>query len=251
AGGPSEKHSQRVRDLRKDLEMVLLVERIRGWHRGLKAIHPSEVDAAYAQAFRDYGIDVEGLDPEEASAHNRARTIRLELTLALDLWADIRRGCSMAGDTSWIRISAMAGSCDPDDWRNQVRDAWKKGDHETLNKCVAAANISDLPPQTVYFLLGCPLDRERRLSVLRQAQRAHPDDFEINFALGTELGKEPRSQEDHDEVIRFYTAALALRPHELAGYRGLADVLLQRGKFEEAIALYRKATKIKPESGAP
>jgi serine/threonine protein kinase/cytochrome c-type biogenesis protein CcmH/NrfG len=249
AGGASEKYSQRVRELRKDLEMVLLVERIRGWHGGLKAIHPSEVDVAYAQAFRDYGIDVEVLDPEEAAERIRARTICLELTLALDLWADIRRGCSEAGDTTWIRISAIAGSCDPDDWRNQVRDAWKRGDKGTLNKCVAGANISDL--STVYMLLGCPLDRWSRLSVLRQAQRAHPDDFEINFALGTELGKEARSQEDRDEVIRFYTAALALRPHELAGYRGLADALLQRGKFEEAIALYRKATKIKPESGAP
>src|SRR5262249_46697846 len=50
----------------------------------------SASDPAFAQAFRNYGIDVEALDVEQAAAAIRARPIRLELVLALDDWAIAR-----------------------------------------------------------------------------------------------------------------------------------------------------------------
>src|SRR5262249_62077604 len=71
----------------------------------------------YAAAFRDYGIDVEALPPEQAAERLRARPIRAELTGALVFWGlmqvleDRERGG---------RLLALARSVDPDGWRRRV-----------------------------------------------------------------------------------------------------------------------------------
>src|SRR5262249_54952380 len=86
----SEELRGRGRALRKDLEMVL---RLVGIRRRREAPGKEDSDgnvaavAAYAQAFREYGIDVMALDPLEAARRIRAQAIRHELTMALDSWA--------------------------------------------------------------------------------------------------------------------------------------------------------------------
>ena len=62
-------------------------------------------DPRYAQAFQEYGIDVDQLSATEAAARIRERSIQVELAAALDGWADKRRfthqqpECSGAGST--------------------------------------------------------------------------------------------------------------------------------------------------------
>jgi hypothetical protein len=48
-------------------------------------------DPLYAQAFRNYGIDVEALPVAEAAARIRARPIGAWLAAALDHWASDRQ----------------------------------------------------------------------------------------------------------------------------------------------------------------
>jgi serine/threonine protein kinase len=128
AGGGSDKLGQHVRELRKDLEMVLRLEenRFPDVVDGAEG-HLDEMaaDAKFAQAFREYGIDVESLEPAEAGARVRARTIRHELAVALDHWVKIRTtmpgGGRQANDLVRKRLLAVARAADPDRWRNRLR----------------------------------------------------------------------------------------------------------------------------------
>src|ERR1043166_5247554 len=84
AGGGDERLYLRLEERRKDLQMVLRLEEIRRSHFNRSYF---TADAAYAKAFREYGIDIPSLDPVEAADYIRKRTIRVELTVASDAWA--------------------------------------------------------------------------------------------------------------------------------------------------------------------
>jgi serine/threonine protein kinase/Flp pilus assembly protein TadD len=246
--GGSEPLHERVRELRKDLEMVQRLEQIRlrlpvdevevssDWKRQ---------DVLYARAFREYGIDVEALEPAEAARRVRAASIRLELTAALDHWAYLRES-PPAADTSWKRLIAVAREADPDAWRNQVRDALERGDDERLTHLAASAPISGVHPQTLclfYRALDVGGDWRTLQSLLRRAQREHPDEFWINFDLAWFLD----FSQQHDEAIRFYTAALAVRPGQALTACLLGRALCRRRELDEAIALYRQTIERHPE----
>jgi tetratricopeptide (TPR) repeat protein len=239
AVGGSDSMRQRVVERRKDLEMVLRLEEI--WLprpiRGTEGDYDENwADTSYAEAFREYGIDVEAIEPAEAAQRVRARSIRLQLAVALDDWASRRRGVRGAGDVSSKRLLAVARA-DPDEWRNRLRDALENDDSETIHKLSASARVSDLPVQTL-SLMGRNLDEQHGRSLLLRAQREHPDNFHINFQLAWNSAG--------DEKIRFLTAALAIRPRNAPTAFHLGMALQRRGKLEEAIAAYRKAIALEP-----
>ncbi len=78
-------------------------------------------DAEYAAAFREYGVDVDKLDPPEAGARLGASPVPSELANALDQWTFLRR--DQVHDADGARhLVAVAKATDPDPWRNQLRD---------------------------------------------------------------------------------------------------------------------------------
>jgi serine/threonine protein kinase/Tfp pilus assembly protein PilF len=255
AAGGSPDLRRRVGELRKDVEMVLRLEEIwmpRGRRAGESDLYNPGRASAYASAFREYGIDVEALEPSKAAARIRARTIRLELALALDFWALVLRDANRSPDAAEGRLLAVARAADPDPWRNQIRTAFGRRDFERLKELAASAHFSEIPLRTLSLLASSPLDPEIRLSLLRQAQQAHPDNFLISFQLGWALMHEWGTPYKRvDEVIRFYTAALAVRPRSAATSHWLADALGHAGKVEEQIAFSRKAIALDPNYLAP
>src|SRR5262249_40550656 len=127
---------------------------------------------AYAQIFRESGIDVNALDAEEAAERIRARTITVELVAVLDDWA-----WTMAIDNERLHLSAVARLADPDPWRNRLRDALKQGDRKALEALAASDETNRLSPQNVEFLamaLKSAEAIEQRLTLLRQAQQRYP-----------------------------------------------------------------------------
>src|SRR5262249_58235465 len=138
--------------------------------------------AMYARAFREFGIDVETLEPEEAATRIRARTIRVELALALDQWADRRKKVQGADAPGWRRLVGLARAADPDALRNRVRDALASRDAPALAEIAAGAEVIDLPAATLSLLVQA-LDAATGEAVLRQAQRKYPNDFWLNFQL--------------------------------------------------------------------
>src|SRR5262249_3733972 len=231
AAGGSEALRARVRETRKDLEMVLRLEQIRmsGPRRGRTGEDEAFRDAAYARAFRDFGIDMDAVKIGEAAERIRARSVWLELTAALDVWADNRRVSRKAEDTSWRRLFAIARVADPDPWRNQVRTALEQGDQKTLNQLATSAIVRELPVQSPRLLVyRGHVDFALEKSMLRQAQREHPDNYELNFQLAWGSGPE--------EAIRFYSAALAAHPKNAKVRFFLGYALWCRGKRDEALA---------------
>jgi serine/threonine protein kinase/Flp pilus assembly protein TadD len=250
AGGASQELRERVRELRKDVEMVLRLEDIRlpraaGGAEGAYDI--AGADAAYAKAFRDYGIDVESLEPAVAGERIRAKTIRLELAVALDNWARKRQRTRKADALCWKRLVVVARAADPDEWRDQVRAAVLRSDHKALANLAASENIRDLPLQTL-SLLGEVLPHEQGMAVLQLAHHRYPDEFWINFQLAWVFEYSAPPQRDLHEASRFYTVALALRPRNVPTHLFLGAALARCGKPDEARAVYRRVIDLAPEN---
>jgi tetratricopeptide (TPR) repeat protein len=259
AGGASESLRRCVAELRNDVAMVLRLEEIwlpRARDRSEGTYDNRSSNVSYAEAFRDYGIDVEELEPLEAAARIRARPIWLELATALDCWADRRQHSLQpsdvvwdgwpdqrdynphANDACWKRLIAVARGADPDEWRDQVRAALEQRDRERLSRLAASPKISDLPAQT-FSVVSRHVDDEHTKAALRRAQLDHPDSFFFNSALG-------RASQDPDEAIRFYSAAWAIRPRNAPAALFLGESLRSRGRLDEAIVMYRKAIVLEP-----
>ncbi len=262
AGGASEAVRQRVHELRRDVEMVLRLEdaRVQGLDHAKENdfVDRDAVDKAYRMAFADYGIDVEALPADRAAELIRARPIRLELTTALDAWAleELRVWPDMQPSPATARrdrLLAISRAADPDELRNRVRDALQSpragqqfGDH--LAELAHSPQGHALPPSTLCALANALADCGREhetVALLWDAQQRHPDDFWINFWLARSLLLEGHYR--INEAIRFYSAALALRPNSSAVLTSLGFALHSQGSLDGATACFTKAVELQPE----
>jgi eukaryotic-like serine/threonine-protein kinase len=207
-------------------------------------------DAAYSQAFRDSGIDVDVLAADEAGRriNARPREIATALAMTLDDWAMVRRDL-LKDATGAGRLAAAARQSDPDPWRDQLRDALEIADRPARRSRLAALAVSldgQARPPISLDLLGKALGDvgawAEAEAVLRRGVRAHPGDLWLNYDLARALEKLAR----RDDAVRYYTAARMLRPetaHELA------HALKNSGESEEAIAVFRDLVRIRPGNG--
>jgi tetratricopeptide (TPR) repeat protein len=102
-------------------------------------------------------------------------------------------------------------------------------------------------------LLGNALDAAgasaEAVHVLRQAQQRYPDDGEINFQLAWALDHRPGPPTDQqaEEVVRFYTVARALRPRNVPFHQVLGSALCRRNQLDEAVAVFRRTVALSPD----
>ena len=209
ASGGRESARAHVREFRRDLEMVKRLEEIRHPQdlSGPEGARDNEwMNATYAVAFREFGTDIESLEPAEAIRRVRDRAISVELALALDHWAHIRRRMRKEDHEGRRRLIAVSKTADPDPWRNRVRDALEARDARALSDIAESANVIDLPVQTLTLLceeLTGEFGSETGVVVLRAAQRKYPDDFWINFQLAWAMDHRERPM--LEEAVRYYT----------------------------------------------
>jgi serine/threonine-protein kinase len=205
-------------------------------------------DAAYADAFREAGIDLAKLAPAEAAAKIKARppSVAPGLIAALDAWAAIRRNQRRNPEGAAL-LSRVAQLADPDPWRNDLRSALGQSDKAARLKALQAlaktAKFDELGPVSLQ-LLGAALnnldfDVTGAEAVLRKAQQRHPGDVWINYELGSVLQRLQRT----DEAIRFWTAARAIRPETSLL---LALALAERGDLDEAVAVFCDLIALRP-----
>jgi tetratricopeptide (TPR) repeat protein len=245
-----------------DLAMVERLEEIRLQQSQVKAdgsgFDFGGADAAYARAFRDYGLDVEASGPG-AGEWLGARSIAVELAAALDDWAQARWEEKGEAEGTWKLLLAVARAADPDPLRTQVRQALEARDQARLNEVAKAAAGAGLSATTLVAVAKAlrPTDLRsegqaqdvglaaRAVGLLREGQRRYPGDFWVNHQLAFLLMEGKPSQPE--EAIRFYTAALALRPQSPGVYLNLGNALRAKGRLEEAEAADRKAIELKPD----
>jgi serine/threonine protein kinase/Tfp pilus assembly protein PilF len=251
AGGGSAHLRRRVGERREDLEMVLRLEHLRlpPPERSISNFNPpGNDDAAYARAFRDFGIDVEALEPNEAAERIRARSIWLELAIALDNWAaclQLKRGADYSGSKKLLTTAKIV---DPDPWRVQMRDAVAPHDEAALNRLATTVNVRELPLQSLSLLVyKARMDPKVERPLLLRAQSEHPEDFWINFQLGWGFANWPEPFHDSDQAVRFFTTAIAIQPRSASVRCYLANELVGRGRLEEALAEFEKAVEEEPD----
>src|SRR5262249_28759828 len=156
---------------------------------------------------------------------------------ALDEWAPFRKRSRAENDTTWQRLVEIARQADPDPWRNRCREALLRRDRQAVEELADAVPIRHMPPARPY-LLGHTLKEigavDKALDLLTRAHHEYPDDVWINDALGLfswSACRPPR----FDDALRYYTAVLALRPRFSRTHISLADVLREKGAFEQAL----------------
>jgi eukaryotic-like serine/threonine-protein kinase len=228
-----------------------MVERLAQIHAEI-AVHYDlkRANVEYAAAFREYGVDVETLDPAEAGARLGASPIASELANALDQWTYIRRGSGFLDGGGAPRLVAIAKATDPDPWRNRLRDTLAEAATDrgrallALQRLSATADPKRLPEASVTRLasaLSSLGSRGIAIDLLRRSQRVHPDDFWVNADLATQLAGAGR----FDEAVRFFSVALAIRPRSDRALRDLGDALRAAGRTDEA-AMYPRAMPAPP-----
>jgi serine/threonine protein kinase/Flp pilus assembly protein TadD len=238
---------QRVAGSRRDVDMFLRLEDARlqmaagSTETGLDF---AGADRRYAEAFAWYGLPVATLAPQEAAQRVRASTIGSCLTVALDEWTLIRGKLEEASGSG---LRAVADLADDDPWRRRLRDAAVRRDRTALEGLTAEPETLSQPSISLRLLAGALQDAGSGAAaerLLRAAQQAHPADFWINFRLAIRLGSETPAAAA--EAIRFYQAALALRPTSPAVYNNLGVALKAQGTLEEAVTSYRQAIALQP-----
>jgi serine/threonine protein kinase/Flp pilus assembly protein TadD len=204
----------------------------------------------YRQAFGEFGLRPDAVRPEEAAARLRRRppAVLGTLAAALDHWLILARSKN-AAEVGWLeRVLATA---DPDDWRQRLRAARDRNDRAALEQLAGEVVAAAQPPESL-FLLDRSLRqrgaREGAVALLRRAQEAFPGDFWINHDLGIAL--RDCQPVRYDEVIRFLTAAVAIRPESAGARYDLGIALLDVARVDEAAAAFRKAIELKPDYAA-
>jgi serine/threonine protein kinase/tetratricopeptide (TPR) repeat protein len=155
---------------------------------------------------------------------------------------------------AWLK--AVADAADADSWRRRLRDAFeipnKKDEQAALEKLANEAAIGQ-QPVGLLTMLGDRLAelkaRDVAIKFLRKVRQKHPADVWVNTTLAGML-KNARPPQ-FEEAIRYYTAAIALRPESSGLHLNLGAALNDSGKVEEALDEYREALRIDPMYTAP
>src|SRR5262249_9219299 len=133
--------------------------------------------------------------------------------------------------------------------RNSIRQARIRSDHKALEALASSSDISRLPPETVVQLATALLEpgrSEQALALLRQAHLHYPEDWWINNLLGSWCWRGGPGHED--EAIRYYTACMALRPHNIYTLYEISALQRSKKNYVEAVATVTRVIELKPDS---
>ena len=86
----------------------------------------------------------------------------------------------------------------------------------------------------------------KKIAAAREAARLKSNDLEAQLGLGRFLLRLERHGW-YDEAIAAFRAALRLKPDDPQAHHDLAEALLWRGRVEESEAEYREAVRLRPE----
>ena len=133
-----------------------MVERLVEIHDDL-GVHgdSARAEAEWAAAFRDYGVDLDALDPAVAGARLALSPVAAELAGGLDQWIFVRRGQRPPDRASVEPLLTVAKLADPDPWRNRLRDTLNERvtdrgrTRDALEQLAASADADTLPEASV------------------------------------------------------------------------------------------------------
>jgi tetratricopeptide (TPR) repeat protein/tRNA A-37 threonylcarbamoyl transferase component Bud32 len=196
----------------------------------------ARTEQEYAAAFREAGLGSEGEAVEVVAARLRASAVKADVVAALDHWASITVDQPRR---TWLL--AVARLVDPDPERDRLRQPKLWRDHAALARLASKARVAELSPQLAAALSRALLATDA-VPLLRAAQAKHPQDFWVNFYLGSAL----QETKEIDKAISYYRAAMVLRPRAVVVQINLGDALREKGWLDEAMSHWEEALRISP-----
>lgn len=249
--------TRRAREAEADQRLVEQLETVRT-DRG-EHWDPARTDREFAEAFRDYGVDMETTEPKKAGTLMAGRTASVEIAAALDEWYAIRR-YDLAGHPKsppWEGLVEAVRVTDPDPWRNALRAQYGRPPTEgvgILKERAADPAVLEQQPAASLVLLARMLNRagaeKESADVLRAAWRRFPGDFWVNHTLGSLSWSEAGGggYRRPDEAARYLMAVVVIRPDSARGHTNLGAALHDKGDLDGAIAEQREAIRLQPDN---
>jgi tetratricopeptide (TPR) repeat protein len=195
-------------------------------------------------ALRRYGITIGVTAPAQAAAsiQGRPEHVRQGLVAALDECLErVPEGDAQV--RPWL-LAALA-MVDNDTWRVRAREALGDRDWKVLEQLAGEVDVRKQPPTFLLLVADSlpPQMRSTRLELLRRTQATYLADLWANHELALELWKSGQP----GEALRYFTAALALRPDNPGIYLNRGNAFLDVAEVDAAIADYRQAVALAPE----
>jgi serine/threonine protein kinase/Flp pilus assembly protein TadD len=221
------------------LEQTEVNVTMRGFKKGIAF-------AALKDAFRRHYRIAFGEAPAKevaTSIQQRPKPIQDILLAALEVSLE-----DVAPDDRQVRpwLAAVLDAADTGPWRKRAQQALKSKDWKAFEQVVEEA-VAARQPQSLLVMLARKTAFDTRIyrKLLRRIAAAHPGDFWPNIELADDL--QYRHPPQLDEAIRYYGAALAVRPGHPTACVDLGNALRDRGDLDAAINAYRAALRGHPD----
>ncbi len=241
--GGSDGLADRLGRCRADLQLLRELNDINTLRWSWTSDRGPDKDAArivpdrWRKALLAYGVTPDADSPTNSARRVNESLVRNRVLAALDLW--------LAGFESSVWLRATLQSADPDQYRDQVRNAWAARDSRELVNLAGRPEALDQPAWFAAALgnLGT-LPADRRKMILESALWSRPWDLALLMELG---GLYPTNrQEATGERVRWYQAAVAAHPESVPARNNLGVALRDRGDLAAAAARFREALRLEP-----
>jgi serine/threonine protein kinase/Flp pilus assembly protein TadD len=236
---------ERVADLHllNALEQALLDHESGG--DGSARVNNERLATMYQQTFQNHGVDV--ISGDEQNIINGLRRTAVASHVAA-VFAQWERASSESAIKE--RLGRFSEALDLDERKLISRLRWAEAakDVEALKRLAAEAEADPPPPAYVrpfartLWQFSCFREAER---LLRTWQQRYPAHLSVNLALANTLRISHPPQTA--EAIRFYTAAVAIRPFSPSVWAFLGAGLMNGKRYEEAETACRRAISLKPD----
>ncbi len=212
-------------------------------------VYPTDwelLDRAFEAAFESNGLALEGSTRAPLLDALARRGRASELAGVLDEWSSVRRNAQRKEPAQ--ALASLASALDPDPLRVRLREALAAKDVDTLRE-VAAQSAEALVSAPTLWLVGHALaqagELERAIALLQRARFRYPHDFKLALELARTMHiARGRSSE---EAFAHYEAALALRPDRVAVWHDFGQALIEAGRNQRALELFRRAAELAPD----
>jgi eukaryotic-like serine/threonine-protein kinase len=239
---------ERVRRLRHEVQDE---EKDRQLAARLQQLWQERIYPEYPRLFADHGLSVQAMTQAEAAGWVRRRPAdtRQRLIAGLDAWMVLAR--PSAPERDWL--FAVLQAADDNVQRKALRAAVVTNDLAAVERLATPEAIQRQGPETVLLLANYLWSRSlgRAIEVLRLAQTRFPGDFWITYTLAAALDQkcvfELADADRYEDVVRYYSAALALWPDSFEVLVRTGHALASRGRFEEALTTLQRAIALQPE----
>jgi eukaryotic-like serine/threonine-protein kinase len=193
-------------------------------------------DGEYETAFQAAGFGKVYDDPSVVAARLEKSRLRSFLAAELYSWAAIHTRDPRR--QNWLRDVARRLEVNSAGWVSRAADRANWKDEASVATLVDSVP-SEYPPTLLLHLIHESMTSINKdpIPMMLRYQQAHAGNFWVNLRLADIL----TSRQQYQDAIRYYQAALAVRPNSMVVCNNMSTALVAIGRNEEAISHLRRA----------